>query len=120
MRALLFAAALCAFAPSLAAAESFGTITKFAKPIVAFYADGSQANAEKLPSPPADIVSARTGIYGVMGKDNQLMFVRAIDVVVSNVRQPCAEGTVAATPGKTIGGSTMGSGSAANCKLKVD
>ncbi|WP_454717306.1 hypothetical protein [Caulobacter segnis] len=120
MKALLFAAALCVSAPSLATAESFGSITKFASPIVAFRADGSQADAKQLPAAPADIVSARTGIYGVMGKDNQLMFVRAIDVVVSNLRQPCADGAVAPTPGKMIGGSTMGSGSAANCKIKVD
>lgn len=109
--------------PGMAMAqESYGTIVQYlSKPMPVFREDRTRVDdRDPLPRPPTKIVRmTASGAYGVIGTDNNLYFVRAMDVVAKDVRPPCADGTVAARPsGSSMAGTTMGSGSAIDCKLR--
>lgn len=123
MKHPLLSLVLLAAWPTLAMAQDKGTIVQFAnKSIPVLNADRSMGDAANLPALPARILEIRGGAYVIAGKNGQNIMVRAIDVVARDVPRPdCGDGAVAALrSGSSIAGSTMGSGSAANCKLKVD
>jgi hypothetical protein len=123
MKSYLLSAAILIATPAPALAqESYGTIVQYlSTPMPVFREDRSRAEGKNLlPPPPTKIVKmTASGAYGVIGTDNTLYFVRAMDVVAKDVRPPCANGTVAARPsGAVMAGTTMGSGSAVDCKLR--